>query len=494
MMYLLAPVVFPFFTAIAQEPLVLDAGPTLPQPTKAVWAAHNPGAGDFIEPLGRDGRFWWVISPTWLEAEASYDSYFNDNLSAAQKSIESVVEIMAPNAGWAPADQGAFLQKHAVRTVPVDFRLQNSAGLDLFAGELRPAPLQSAEASTGAWRNMICSFSVQIAQGASISHPQIAYQRNGVSVSIALKPVPGTGWLAEIIWTGGEPLSMGDIQTGDANTVSKPRIASQVHEMQTWALLEPQKTTSCRLNNFTLFLTPSAAAPPPLAVQDDKVAVCVPTLIGTSEWAALFGMDGPMPWSADGGWVAFLEGEARAQAQSLVASANQKAQCKNALVRVLRVDAGQETEIFHWAGPIHPGHATRFAEGSSFDALTAWDVEVASGSRIPEPIFTNQFSGVTGSVSTRQEYGQWGLDIDLLLQESQLAGTRSVHFAAEQGRHSGHDGDAAPLPEQKGLLENVVIQGSSFTGFYALENGSASRHELKSANSHLNLELSLDAD
>ena len=490
MLSLLLPLVFPFLAApAAQNALEFDWPATLPQPTRPVWGYEAVFEQNHM--IIEDGfGVWWQVMPTWANLENA-DYYFQIDKDEINP-FESLLEVMEPAAGWQRDDRIAFIKNNGPSTIPIDFELKNQAGLELFSGELRPAPFSGSKASTGGWHNVIRGYGVQIAHESSISSPESAYQRFGVSIAVALKPVPGEGWLAEVVMTGSEPLDMPAISFGNGQV--KPRIANQVHEMQTWVLLRPGQTTTCTIGGFSLSLSPDAAAPPALIVQDDSVAVCVPTLKGSPQWSALFGADGLMPWSAKGGWVAFTENDARRHAQLLVSAAQTRAQCKTIDVRILKMVADKETEVFHWAGPMHFGHPTRLAEGSSFDALLDWDVEVAAGSRAIAPGFSYLFSGVTGTLELSKENEQWGVDMNLLLRDSRLIGNESVTFCEARGRVKDGEGSAYILPALSGLIETLLTHGSAFSGFYPVQEGKTTRHERKSPQGSLALELTLLAD
>jgi len=138
---------------------------------------------------------------------------------------------------------------------------------------------------------------------------------------------------------------------------------------------------------------------------------------------------------------------------------------------VQTIEDGVEGEVSQLAWNALQGMPITFVQGTVRDALTDWDVEVASVSRVADPYFENLFSGAQGQFNGRRRAdGKIEVDLDIKFSVVELLGSRQIRLAAATSGEVGYDGKVPASPAQDLAIETPEVAELKFQGTYVADD------------------------
>lgn len=414
-----------------------------------------------------DSGSWLLLSPPWLAEGAPR---LMDR--AARKKLGGYV-AMANR--WEEGTAQRWLEATEIRPLQMRFRLESvaEAGSEpvlLLGGTESLWPGQPTLFSEVLRRTVVLDFDVQIAQGSAIAEPVPGRQEAGASLAVRLLPVPGAGWQAElgVVLSRFGPADPLDL--GYESIQGKDRLRQEFEECGLTTFLTANEPTTLRLpgpdgSTYRLELEVGGATPPESVAAGDSLVVAAPTLAARGDWPSFVTMleGSGKVWSSREGFLAFSDEAAELQTGVVVETAQRRSRPLAVALAVRTSDS--EQPLVDFAGELVPDAPLRFATGSVFQAVTAWEVEVAQMARVPDPTFDLIHEGAQGQLTVATADGRpKTVDLDLVLRWVRSAEPQRLVLAAE---HKVSAGDSLILNQprvevyvEQPEVARVEIQGS----------------------------------
>ncbi|MDP7063095.1 MAG: hypothetical protein QF489_09230 [Planctomycetota bacterium] len=444
--------------AIAQEP-------ALPHPSLPV--CDRDGKLFIDEGVAGYGR-WVALQPGWLER----------GTDTADDSRLSLLSRVVASEGVSESIHKLWMDDTAPQPVVVNYRILAS-GKEVLTGR-ESVPLGKAIALSDCRRlSEILDFNVEIASGSGILDPVVGHQYRGTSLALEFLPIPGLGWQAEVALVHSTTAPSEPLDDGYAQMDGKMRLIEHVAECGLTTAMKPNEVRQVELANLgpgkvVLEFKIESAAPAGSIVLGDKLAmISVPTLARLASWSNYLDCweASTSLWSNSEGFVIFDGEKALATAQAAVASAMAEAQPFSLSLSVQTIEDGVEGEVSQLAWNALQGMPITFAQGTVRDALTDWDVEVASVSRVADPYFENLFSGAQGQFNGRRRAdGKIEVDLDIKFSVVELLGSRQIRLAAATSGEVGYDGKVPASPAQDLAIETPEVAELKFQGTYVADD------------------------
>ncbi len=378
--------------------------PTLPQQLHQ-WEELNTGRAEWSEL-----RLWHALKPGSLLSGDWDGSY-------AEARLERADRLAALNE-WTDAEMRDWLSATApkpvramisVREIPVG--KTELDGKNIFVGSQPLMPGVPTTLGNYGARPVVAEIDVEIAQASNIADPDMGWLFDGVSVAVAVVPLGQDRWWAEFAMTVSEAGESETIDTGSGEIRGKSRENAKVLEFSGPILARNGSAAEIRMpgmqpgSTLAVQLTLTGERQPAIFQVGDYLAVDLPTVPLDPGLATLLDESGDkFLWSSPNGMLIVEAAGGSMIAEELV----------NSATGVTGVDLGLALET----GPDRtmplvqvPGIVGRdycFAAGHAYDVLVDWDVEVASESRIPSPIFARLFEGFAGSMRAEADGGGIG--------------------------------------------------------------------------------------
>ncbi|MCP4094095.1 MAG: hypothetical protein GY747_11665 [Planctomycetes bacterium] len=440
--------------AVAQEP-------ALPHPSLPV--RDNEGEVYLNDNVSGYGR-WIALNPGWIER----------GTDTAAGSRLSLLSRVAAAEGVGEETQQTWASATAPTPVVLNYRILAS-GKEVLAGR-ESAPLGKAIALSDSRRlSEILDFNVEIASGAGILDPVVGHQHRGTSLALELQPIPGMGWQAEFALVHSTTAPGVPLQDGYAQMDGKMRLIEHIAECGLTTVVKPNKVMQVELANLgpgKVVMEFSIESAPPAGVMvlaEDLAMVAVPTLASTPSWSNYLNTweDDSNLWSNSEGFVIFQGDNALTTANVAAAAAIAQAKPFGLALTVQTIEDGVEGDVSQLSWQGLQNHPIIFAQGTVRDALTDWDVEVASVSRVADPYFENLFSGAQGEFTGRRRAdGKIEVDLDIEFSVVDLLESRQIRLAAATSGEVGYDGKVPASPAQDLAIETPEVAELKFQGTY----------------------------
>jgi hypothetical protein len=449
------------------SPAAFAQEPALPHPSLPVRDRYGEMTlDDNVTGYGR----WVALQPGWLER----------GTDTASSSRLSLLSRVAAAEGVDEKSRKAWADATAPQPVVVNYRIL-SGGKEVLAGR-ESVPLGKAVTlSDCRYLSEILDFNVEIASGSGILDPVVGHQYRGTSLALELLPIPGMGWQTEIALVHSTTAPGVELDDGYAQMDGKMRLIEHIAECGMTTAVKPNQVMQLELADLgpgkvVLEFNIESAAPAGAMVLGKNLAmVAVPTLARTESWSDQLNRweETSHLWSNSEGFVIFQGENALTAANSAAAAASAQSQPFTLAMSVQTIDDGVEGEVsqLSWSGL--QNHPITFAQGTVRDALTDWDVEVASVSRVADPHFENLFSGAQGQFTGRRRAdGKIEVDLNIKFSVVDLSASRQIRLAAATSGEVGYDGKVPASPAQDLAIETPEIGELNFQGTYvADENG-----------------------
>lgn len=446
--------------AVAQEP-------ALPHPSLPVRDRYGEiSIDDNATGYGR----WVALQPGWLER----------GTDTAGGSRLSLLSRVAAAEGVGEDGRKTWADATAPQPVVVNYRIL-SGGKEVLAGR-ESVPLGKAVVlSDCRYLSEILDFNVEIASGSGILDPVVGHQYRGTSLALELLPIPGMGWQTEIALVHSTTAPGVALDDGYAQMDGKMRLVEHIAECGMTAAVKPNQVMQLELADLgpgkvvLEFNIESVAPAGAIALGKTLAMVAVPTLARIDSWSDRLNQweESSNLWSNSEGFVIF-EGENALDAANAAAAAASAQALPFALalsVQTIEDDVEGQVSQLAWSGL--QNQPITFAQGTVRDALTDWDVEVASVSRVADPYFENLFSGAQGVFTGRRRAdGKMEVELNIKFSVVDLSASRQIRLAAATSGEVGYDGKVPASPAQDLTIETPEIGVLNFQGTYvADENG-----------------------
>jgi hypothetical protein len=275
----------------------------------------------------------------------------------------------------------------------------------------------------------------------------------GVSLGIAVLPVSKTRWWAEVAFVISQPQDSDVIPTGSDVVAGKNRESMKILEFSGPILVTSDAPAVLRLPGFTkkesITLTLNITASPQKAIFEAGrfLAVDVPTLAVDPGMEAFMGsLKEELSWASPSGMMVVEAEGGKMIADELLQAAGE---APPIALKVAIQQIGMNTEHEFLEIPGLAGRDYNIAVGEAFDCLVDWEAEVAQESRISQPVFSRQFSGVRGTLNAAVIAGEFSgslLDLKFTAVEMREAATLRL------GGEIRFEGD----PQQK--MDGIQVQ------------------------------------
>lgn len=449
------------------SPAAFAQEPALPHPSLPV--RDREGEAFLDDGVTGYGR-WIALQPGWLER----------GTDSSNSSRLSLLSRVAAAEGVSDENRKTWSDATAPQPVVLNYRIL-SDGKEVLAGR-ESVPLGKAVAlSDCRYLSEILDFNVEIASGSGILDPVVGHQYRGTSLALELLPIPGMGWQTEIALVHSTTAPGIPLDDGYAQMDGKMRLIEHIAECGMTTAVQPNQVIQLELADLgpgkviLEFNIESAAPAGSMVLGRDLAMVAVPTLARLDSWSDYLGQweESSNLWSNSEGFVIFEGENALTAANAAAAAANAQAQPFSLALSVQTIDNGVEGEVstLSWNGL--QNQSITFAQGTVRDALTDWDVEVASVSRVADPYFENLFSGAQGQFTGRRRAdGKIEVDLNIKFSVVDLMASRQIRLAAATSGEVGYDGKVPASPAQDLVIETPEVGELNFQGTYvADENG-----------------------
>jgi len=450
--------------------LAQDAIGPFPHPSKP---AHSQTYDQFFKMgnwMGSEtpNQFWERLSPSWFQDEES-----NQELQG----LEALSRHLAETHSWSEGSREAWKSIATSAPITASCSIVDGEGSVLLSGE---SPIFSgipirfgrivAEAKVG-------DFDVEVAQRASIADPSVDYLVRGRSLSLRAFSIVDSGWQVEVAYVDTQPSPVEIIALGaSCMTGGIERLSREVTEYGSTFFLKPGVKEILSLpsqNGETLFLHLQLNGPVPSIgqTQNGTRFLGVPNLASLDSYPAFIGKlrEQSSVWSHESGWLAF-EGEHAEQlaigaaAEAFASAPTQKYRIQMRVFEAGELTGGQTFEAF-----LAPELPLQFAHGVAAQAVSDWDVEIASNARIPDPILTPLFAGFLGSITMQKDRK---LAVDCGVSEFSFPESVSMLLADDVPASTEHDGETSSQPPIRVSVENPAQGSVGFRGLYPLNSES----------------------
>ncbi len=354
----------------------------------------NSTSGD-SEPVTR----WVALRPSWLDPERPR--------LLDEEARAGVSRFVAEKNHWSEHARLSWLQTTARRPIRIRYKLSQAAGKGvLLAGTQSVWPGEPAVFSDTTSRTVVRDFDVEIAQSASIADPIPGLQVAGISLGVELLPVAGQGWQVEmalVVSRFGDPEP---IEMRYYAIRGMDRLIQHFQESGATLFLKPSESARMKLpapdgSTYLLDLSLEGSLPEAVSAGDDVFTVAAPTLTVRPDWPETLASLGSKDqfWATREGFLAFSGPAAATQVEKVKAEAKRNSRrIHYDLSLTSEKEGAQPQTLAVLAGTAVQETPLRFARGTLSQALVSWDVEVAQGSRIADPIFHTFLSGVQGEI------------------------------------------------------------------------------------------------
>lgn len=417
--------------------------------------------------IGWDDQFplWVVLSP---------DRMTTDGDPVADRREFALSE--GQRMGLSNAEAAAWYDAEATAQVDLRFRISSKGG-EILAGSERVAVGRMVDVSDWTAQSVVLDLDVEIASAAAIADPVIGYRFNGSSLAVRLQPVPGVGWIAECALVDTTALNGGRIETANVDIGEISRLTSKLTETEFSVLLIPGQTSKAQ------FPGPDGA-PVEIELEALGAVPSVAMAFGQGSWidAGVLIAD-PRAWDrffdrvvdgtssfGDSSGAMVVTGAGHEERAALFAEEMVAAAAPvNLQIRWILEQDGSvlASDSARVGTPL--GRPVRFASGELTRVLEDWDVEVALGSRIPDPVFRDIFSGTRCVATARQHGAGYEVDLDLVFNALSLQDPHAIHLAAAAPARSPSEGEMPAAPAQRVQVDGISIATTAFRGSYRLD-------------------------
>ncbi|PCH79703.1 MAG: hypothetical protein COB96_04085 [Planctomycetota bacterium] len=457
---------FSFFAPMAFAQQALGPHPTrLVEPS----AYSELGAGGAME----EGKAWHLLSPSF--AVYNHPAYLAGNPEGFGE-LQGLLSMMSAEQGFDDQDSLFPAWAELVKPAPVQltFRVQKKVdGSLLIAGseQVRPGIPVSFQALTRS--TIISDFDVEIAQGVAIADPISSLVFDGVSLGLRILPLPGSGWQVEVALCNSASLASSPIDSGSPDIAGLDHINRAIAEFANTVSLSPGSEVSMRIPGidgaeYLLTMSIDGRVPPQFTSApgpSNVVVVDSSAVVGDNFQDFVQALSGIESGAASqSGWLVFSGDSSAALAAE--AAANVVAVGTSRRCRLEMKSTGDASKTLHVIeGYLTVGHPLLVAEGFSFQALTDWDVEVASSARIADPFMEECFSGLQARLELLED-GQVKLDLDIT--DCQLGEPLDITMGApvrsSEDKHGG-----MLLDSQRAKVERLHTFQYGVHGTYQLD-------------------------
>ena len=426
---------------------------SLPHPTLPVRSGTWPPATAKVD----SSRAWVCLNPSWMP-QATEDGKERRFLPE-RNSRGRIAQRLMQSEGWTEAEAGAWMRAAAPGAVALEFALTRGDEI-LFSGREIVTPGIPMVVSDLLKGGGIADIDVEIAQGSVIGDPLGADIWSGTSLGLQLFAVAGQGWQAEVALAAGMGAPAEEMDFGNAQIGGKKRLRGRLLELGFTTLLTPGGE-----GNRVTLTGSEGAIELLLAVQGE-----VPSIIPAGKAGFAIPVPGPRWEGVESGPWTLIEGsDAQVRAESFAARIAENCIAKSTTLALMVPSEENDSRGATLSGSFIQRHPIRFAVGGYFDALTGWDVEVATGARIGDPRFNTFFSGACGEIWVRK--GIAHLDIEIRAAGVLDEMTSTVLLAGKQPGGSFERGETSGLPREEVRVEHPFEKILRFKGDYPMAQG-----------------------
>ncbi|KAA3604346.1 MAG: hypothetical protein DWQ01_22320 [Planctomycetota bacterium] len=394
--------------------------------------------------------------------------------------------------------------------VQLNYRLKLVDGNDhtllLEGGE--PIPCSTVRVFGEHERRMaLVDFDVEIAQASFIADPITVPIVTGTTLAIQIDPVPDGNYQVQMVARHSEEGRNTPLPLGYTAMEGSSRNPVQFEEAGTVIHMKPGVATALRLparggrhmeldleiqggpgqqTDANLVYLPTLAHPPAGFLTPAPMGIHIPDEI--SEWEEqedpeLPGMEeaAEQVLQSDDLWESVAEifqnglmlvrgRHAPEVRDGLRAEAIRRSKACQFQMELVLIQEDKEQMLGTFKAPILYGVPTAFSAGKVQESVIDWDVEVAQGSRVADPLFTLVQEGLQGSFTVKPDAKGNPAYLDLSLEFSTLQGFRQHEIILDHaiGPFEGEI-DLPYQPQDKVMVEEPSIRTMDLEDLYPLQ-------------------------
>lgn len=363
-------------------------------------------------------------------------------------------------------------------------------------------------------RHAVMDFDVEIAQASFIADPVTARITSGTTLALQLDQVPDGSYMVQILsrhvqekenemidlgytaisGASRNPVSFGEtgcainMQPGQPVTMQMPAQNGETYELQ----LKIDGSAAAQVDPNLIYV-------PNLA--DPAFGFKSPAPLGIHDWESIEEwseseeeieyeeldeiLDRLMPdgsaWESvqlqtDEGFLVVRGSEAPQVRQKLRHVASSRARSASVHLEVTLHEDQKNTTLGRFTAPVILNTPAAFGAGNAKSVLIEWDVEVAQGSRVADPLFTLIQDGLQGDLTVfGNEQGQ-ASEIELNLQLAQLEKIDQRTVTLDHALDFGESGLGFPMqPADRVNIEEPSLASMEIRGRYPLKAEESSK-------------------